>query len=194
MESAVSRKDRIVASAIEIISESGLEALSTKTLAMKGNMSESLLYKYFGGLEEVLIAVVEQFVQFDERIAATIDSRKSSYVGKLKEYFDTYATYYGNYMEITALVLNYENLLHNYSVREMIAGSITIKRDTVKRLIGEAIKAGEISDYFEPEELTNMLLGTMNSLLLDRRVTYHERALKDEMSELMTKMLNSVTK
>ncbi len=194
MESAVSRKDRIVSSAIEIISESGLDALSTKTLAMKGNMSESLLYKYFGGLEEVLIAVVEQFVQFDERIAATIDARKSSYVDKLKEYLDTYATYYGNYVEITALVLNYENLLHIYSVREMVAGSITIKRETVKKLVKQAIEAGEITDYFTPEEFADILLGTMNALLLDRRVTYHERGLKEEMSELLTKMLKGVIK
>ena len=39
----VNRKDRIVASAIEIISESGLASLTTKTLAMNENMSESLL-------------------------------------------------------------------------------------------------------------------------------------------------------
>ena len=45
----VNRKDRIIASAIEIISESGLSSLNTKTLAMKENMSESLLYRYFGG-------------------------------------------------------------------------------------------------------------------------------------------------
>ena len=51
----VNRKDRIIASAIEIISESGLASLTTKTLAMKENMSESLLYRYFGGIEEVLV-------------------------------------------------------------------------------------------------------------------------------------------
>ena len=38
----VNRKDRIIASAIEIISEAGLSSLNTKTLAMKENMSESL--------------------------------------------------------------------------------------------------------------------------------------------------------
>lgn len=54
-DSFVSRKDRIISSAIEIISESGLSALTTKNLALKENMSETLLYKYFGGINEVLI-------------------------------------------------------------------------------------------------------------------------------------------
>ena len=53
-DSFVSRKDRIIASAIEIISESGLSALTTKNLALKENMSEALMYKYFGGIDEVL--------------------------------------------------------------------------------------------------------------------------------------------
>ena len=54
-DSFVSRKDRIIASAIEIISESGLSALTTKNLALKENMSEALMYKYFGGIDEVLV-------------------------------------------------------------------------------------------------------------------------------------------
>ena len=60
-DSFVSRKDRIISSAIEIISESGLSALTTKNLALKENMSETLLYKYFGGINEVLIEVVETY-------------------------------------------------------------------------------------------------------------------------------------
>ena len=58
-DSFVSRKDRIIASAIEIISESGLSALTTKNLALKENMSEALMYKYFGGIDEVLVEVVD---------------------------------------------------------------------------------------------------------------------------------------
>jgi len=47
-ESFVSRKDRIIASAIEIISESGLSALTTNNLASRENIAEETLYKYFG--------------------------------------------------------------------------------------------------------------------------------------------------
>ncbi len=108
MESFVSKKDRIVASAIEIISESGIELLTVKTLAAKENMSEALLYNYFGSINEVLIEVVEQFVQFDKRIKETVESKRISNIEKLRDYFDTYITYYGNYPEITALVLNYD--------------------------------------------------------------------------------------
>jgi AcrR family transcriptional regulator len=82
-DSFVSRKDRIISSAIEIISESGLSALTTKNLALKENMSETLLYKYFGGINEVLIEVVETYSKFDKSIRQTVLAKDASYVEKL---------------------------------------------------------------------------------------------------------------
>ena len=84
-ESFVSRKDRIIASAIEIISESGLSSLSPKTLALKENMSESLLYRYFGGIDEVLTEVVEDYAKFDVGIRQTVKARGRSQM--IKDYF-----------------------------------------------------------------------------------------------------------
>lgn len=49
-ENYVSRRDKIVASAVELIGDLGLNALTTKNLARKENISETLIYKYFGVL------------------------------------------------------------------------------------------------------------------------------------------------
>lgn len=192
MESFVSRRDHIIASAIDIISESGIEALSTKMLAMKENMSESSLYKYFGGIDEVLVEVVDQFVQFDNRIKNTVEAKDISNIDKMKEYFDTYATYYSNYTEITALLLNYESLLHHYNVREKIAGTISLKNETIEGLVKKAIEEGELVDYYEPKELTMLLFGIVYSVILNRRVIYHEKRMKDELNDLLGKTLDGL--
>ena len=111
-DSFVSRKDRIIASAIEIISESGLSALTTKNLALKENMSEALMYKYFGGIDEVLVEVVETYSKFDKGIRQTVQAKDATYVEKLIDYLEAYATYYDNYYAISTLMLQYEELLH----------------------------------------------------------------------------------
>ncbi|MBD8973507.1 MAG: TetR family transcriptional regulator, partial [Clostridiales bacterium] len=85
----VNRKDRIIASAIEIISEAGLSSLNTKSLAMKENMSESLLYRYFGGIEEVLVEVIETYTKFDKSMLATIDAKNISHFDKVLELLRT---------------------------------------------------------------------------------------------------------
>ena len=86
--SFISRKDKIIVAAIEIISESGLAALSTRSLAAKENMSESLIYKYFGGLNEVLVGVVSFFVKFDRSIMDTISAKSTKTTSKIRDFFD----------------------------------------------------------------------------------------------------------
>ena len=120
-DSFVSRKHRIIASAIEIISESGLSALTTKNLALKENMSEALMYKYFGGIDEVLVEVVETYSKFDKGIRQTVQAKDATYVEKLIDYLEAYATYYDNYYAISTLMLQYEELLHIVETRERIA-------------------------------------------------------------------------
>ena len=193
-DSFISRKDRIIASAIEIICESGLTSLSTKTLAMKENMSEALIYKYFGGINEVLIEVVEYFVRFDKVIIKTVQGKDVSNVEKIHEFFETYAIYYDNYMEIASIVLNYEELLHNVGTREIISTCIEERNRFLLQLIGDAIEAGEINQTFTAMELKCILMGIIRCQLMDRRTTYHSETLKSEVMESVDKILMLVKK
>lgn len=166
----VNRKDRIIASALEIISEAGLASLTTKTLAMKENMSESLLYRYFGGIEEVLVEVVDNFTKFDNSIIATIEAKDISHLDKILELLKTFSTYYSGYKEIAAVVLNYEEFLHNVNTREAIATCITVRTNFIRKEIEAAIREREIVDIFTPEELADIFMGSLDRDLLNRRI------------------------
>lgn len=184
----VNRKDRIVASAIEIISEAGLESLTTKSLAMKENMSESLLYRYFGGIDEVLVEVVDTFTKFDESMIATIEAKDISHFDKALSFLNTLGTYYSGYTEISSIVLNYEGLLHNVNTRDAIAECI-IKRTTfIRKELKAAMDEGEIIDTFTPEELSNILLGASSRALLNRRIEIDRRKHDAVASSMLTKI------
>lgn len=168
----VNRKDRIIASAIEIISEAGLSSLNTKSLAMKENMSESLLYRYFGGIEEVLVEVIETYTKFDKSMLATIDAKNISHFDKVLELLRTLGTYYAGYQEMSAIVLNYEELLHNVNTREAIAHCIKMRTEFVRQHLKAAMEEGEIRNDFSPEELSNIFMGSLSRDLLNRRIEY----------------------
>ena len=178
----INRKDRIIASAIEIISEAGLASLTTKTLAMKENMSESLLYRYFGGIEEVLVEVVETFTKFDKEIIATIEGKNISHFDKVVEFVSTLATNYTGYKEMAAVALNYEGFLHNVNTREMMADCLMRRKGFIIQEIAKAIDEGEIIDLFTAEELCDMILGTLNRDLLNRRLAIDSKS-HEQMSE-----------
>ncbi len=193
-DSFISRKDRIIASAIEIISDSGLSALTTRNLALKENMSEALLYKYFGGINEVLIEVVDYYSQFDNGIRQTVKSKEGSYMQKLWDYLEAYATYYDNYYAISTLMLQYEELLHNIDTREKIAWCITERLNFLEDIFSGAIKEKEIVDRFTPKELANNITGVVMAYILSRRITYHKKSFKQEFMDYISKWTEMLKK
>lgn len=179
----VSRRDRIIASAIEIVSDFGLASLTTRNLAIKENMSEALMYKYFTGIDEVLVEVVEHYVKFDKGIRKTIKTKKSSYIEKLRTYLENYATYYDNYYAISTIMLQYEELLHNAGTRERIAWCITERLNFLEELFDGAINNKEIVDVLSPKELANNIMGITMSHILSRRIMNHKKSFKQEYME-----------
>ena len=187
--SFINRKDRIIASAIEIISEAGLASLSTKTLAMKENMSESLLYRYFGGIEEVLVEVVNTFTKFDKVLIATIEAKDITHLEKVIEFLSTLGTYYDGYKELGAIVLNYEDFLHNVNTRETIAGCIQMRTDFVRRELKASMEEGEIINTFTPEELSDIFFGSLVRDLLNRRIQYDKKTHDEFTKTILDKLV-----
>ena len=190
VESFVSRKDRIIASAIEIISESGLSALTTHNLAIKENMSDGLLYKYFAGIDEVLVEVVDYYFRFDDSLRQTIDSKDEKYTQKLYDYLEAYVTYYDNYYALSTLMLQYEELLHNIYTREKVSKYVTDRIQFLEKLFMGAIQGGEIIDTLTPEELANNMTGLLMAHILNRRIIYNNRSFKNEIMNNFSKWMS----
>lgn len=184
-DSYISNRDKIVASAIELIGDLGLHALTPKNLARKQNISDTLIYKYFGGIEEVLIAVVNEYAAFDINIQRTVDHLDGSYIDKIRYYADTYATYYDNYIGMGAIMLHYEELLHMSETREIISECMLKRNDFVCSLFQGAIENKEIRPVFTPKELTLVFNGLFTEGLLERRNQYSRKSFRVEMKEMI---------
>ena len=184
-DSYISNRDKIVASAIELIGDLGLHALTPKNLARKQNISDTLIYKYFGGIDEVLIAVVNEYAAFDITIQRTVDHLDGSYIDKIRYYADTYATYYDNYIGMGAIMLHYEELLHMSETREIISECMLKRNDFVCSLFQGAIENKEIRPVFTPKELTLVFNGLFTEGLLERRNQYSRKSFRVEMKEMI---------
>lgn len=184
-DSYISNRDKIVASAIELIGDLGLHALTPKNLARKQNISDTLIYKYFCGIDEVLIAVVNEYAAFDINIQRTVDHLDGSYIDKIRYYADTYATYYDNYIGMGAIMLHYEELLHMSETREIISECMLKRNDFVCSLFQGAIENKEIRPVFTPKELTLVFNGLFTEGLLERRNQYSRKSFRVEMKEMI---------
>lgn len=187
-ESYISRRDRIVASAIELIGDSGLQALTTKNLARRENISEALIYKYFGGIDDVLVDIVKEYVNWDASIQITVSKMEGTYLEKIRYYADTYATYYDNYIGMAAIMLQYEELLHVVETRDIISTCILNRNDFVCNLYQNALDNKEIRPVFTAKELTLIFNGIMSEVLLERRTKYSKKSIRIEVKEIISRL------
>ena len=73
-EDFISVQDRIISSAIDLISEAGLGSLSFDNISMRINLSGAMIYKYYSDTNELLVDVVKTYFKFDHGIFRTISS------------------------------------------------------------------------------------------------------------------------
>lgn len=193
-ESFVSTRDRIIATAIDIISDSGLGQLNTKTVSQKANISEPLLYKFYGDMDELLVDVLNYYFKFDEQIRKTYLAREGSFIDKIKSYFENYAIYYDNYPALANVFLHYEEFLHNPAVREILITGVMKRKMFLKGLIQSACESDEIKEGNDPEMLADTLMGFIIISSMKRRLEIQNNAIRKDISAFINKIFDDIAK
>lgn len=184
------RRDSIILAAIDIISERGVHGLLTKEIATKQGISESLLYKHFKSIDEVLIAVIEYFSRFDSMIINTVLKRDISCKEKILEYTKSFVELYESYPSLAAIILNYETLMHYNHTSQMIIDIIKKRSDFIKRVVETGHNTGEFESYYTPQELTDIIKGTIRTMILRWKMSGYDYPLKENMLVTIKKVLD----
>lgn len=184
------RRDSIILAAIDIISENGIQGLSTKEIAARQGISESLLYKHFISLDEVLIAVIKYFSQFDTMIINTVLKRDISSKEKILEYIKSFIELYESYPALAAITLNYETLMHYTHTSNMIIEIIKKRTGFIAGAVKHGQDAGEVDNYYAPQELTDIIKGVIRTMILRWKMSGYDFQLKESMLVTIRKILD----
>lgn len=184
------RKDRIILSAIDIINESGIQGLSTKALAKKEQMAESLLYKYFKSINDVVVDVIKYFAKYDVSIMNTIRKREVNNRDKIRGLVEVYAEYYDNYPAITGVLQNYETLYHEERTKNLIVNITSARFSFLVILIESGQEKGEISSKFTSEEMASIIIGLFEIVIQQWRMSDFSFRLKPRIVIPIEKILN----
>ena len=186
------RKDNIILAAIEIISEDGIHGLSTKKIAARQGISESLLYKHFNSIDDVLVAVVKSFSRYDMMIINTVRKRDITYKEKIIAYIGPIVELYQNYPPLASIMLNYETLLNYRHTRQLIKGIINTRKGFVKSVIEKAQAEGEMNNNLTSQELADIINGVISDMVLRWKISGYVFNLKEDVLATIGKVLDLV--
>lgn len=190
MKYFISRKDRIVLSAIDIINELGIQGLSTKEIAQRQGINESALYRHFKNKEAIIKGVLDYFSQFNESIYNTLNEKKKPVIRKrLLITWTLILNNYESYPAISSILFLYENISRDPEAREQIEGIFNKCLNNMINIIAECQINNEMSDTFTPKELAQILFGYCNKVILDWRISKFSYTFKTDAAATLEKLL-----
>lgn len=192
-QSLLHRKESIIISTVETLNQVGLQNLSTKLIAKCEGVSEGTLFRHFKNKSEIMIAVIDHFSKFDNAIIETINNKRLSPIEAIKNFVNSYAEYYSNYPEITAVVQAYDSLMADCALNEKIRLIINKRSDFLVKTIEEGQENGTIKPEIKSEILETLITGGIREICLKWRMENFQFSLKDKVLEMLDTLLEAFT-
>jgi len=168
--SMLNRKERLILTSIEIIDELGFQKLTTREIAKRQDISEATLFRHYKNKNELLIAVLDYFIQFDEDILQSTSLHELDPIKALNYYIASYAEYYENYPAITAILNLLDVLRYEAALADKVKAIQTSRTTMLQQLVENAQKTGEISKQADSEMIAVMISGFIKEICFNWRL------------------------
>lgn len=185
------RKESLILTAVDVIQELGIQGLTTREIAKRQKVSEATIFRHYKNKNELLLAVLDYYIQFDADILQSIRLADREPLDAIRFFVMEHAEYYNNYPAITAITQIYDVLRHEKD----LAGKITDIRDNrtevLKGLIETAQNAGKINKDYDSLMLAVMVLGFVREACLNWRIDNYSYSLRDKIQASLDSFLEA---
>jgi AcrR family transcriptional regulator len=185
------RKEKLIFTAIDVLNEFGVQGLSTKEIAKRQGISEAAIFKHFRTKNELVLAILNHYAQYDPDIITSSRARKADPLEAILYFIRAYAEYYENYPAITVITQAYDVLAGNREFAGMVRDIYHTRLDLIIELASEAKNQGRLIPEADPEKIALMVLGTFNYICLKWRLEKFAFPLKDYALDTLKMLLNS---
>ncbi len=189
---AKQRKEYIVLQAVTLISEKGINHVSTKEIAKRLNISEGLIFKLFPRKSDIILAVLEHLSIYDKDMYITALDKNENAYDAICFYINSFMIYYENYPEITAVNMAYDSLRGD-PILEQKASSIFQNRIYyLSQLLDKARAESETWGTLPSEDFAIMILSTIRGMCLKWRLENYGFLLRERTMAAILRILEGL--
>lgn len=194
MSDWIHRKQRIVFTAIEVMNELGVQALSTKKVALYQNISESTVFKHYENKNCLMKAVLDFYCQYDADLMASVRLKELTGLEGIKYLLGTMAIYYENYPAITAIAQGLDEMRYIEALRDDVDRIISDRLNFLTEMVTTAQVRGEIDKNFKPEAVAGAFAGMLNYAVRKWSIDHFASSLSELFEELVECLLRGIQK
>lgn len=191
--SLLHRREAIILTSIEVINEFGIQGLSTREVARREGISEGTIFKHFRTKNDLMLAILDHYSQYDSDIIATIKLKNLKPLEAITFLINAYAEYYQNYPQITAISQAYDVLSCDPKLTSKVKEIFLNRSDNMRDLIIEAQKSGDIPQGIDSEMLSHVIWGSLRAVCLKWRLCGYAFPLQEYILSTLEMILNAFT-
>jgi AcrR family transcriptional regulator len=185
------RKDRLIITTIEIIDDLGIQGLTTKEIAKREGVSEATLFRHYKSKNDLLIAVLDYFTQFDTDIYQSTQLKGLKPKEAITFLVSSTVEYYENYPAITAIMMVMDVLRYELDLSDRVIKIVNNHNEYIKRLVEEAQHSGELHSDMNSEYLSEQIIGLCREICLNWRIKSKQFSLKERTLSSLKMLLDA---
>jgi len=187
----LNRKESIILTAVEIVSELGIQGLTTREIAARQGISEGTIFRHFKNKSEIFLSMLDHFSQFDMDIMDSLRIKKLQFRDAIRYYVTSYVEYYQHYPEISCIAYTYDGLMNEAVLQEKVKNVFDSRFNFIKQLINEGKKTGEVPVSVDSEGLASIIDGSFRIVLLQWRMNHYKFPLKERVLSIIDMILEA---
>lgn len=158
------RKESIIITAIELLSEAGINGMTTKEIAKRQNISEPAIYRHFNGKKEIIKEIFRRYSIYDEVIKNTIIDNGMGGKEAIMYFCRAYAEYYQNYPEITTVMFSFDTFKYDEEADEEMKNIVKNRYNLLFGFVSKAIETKEFSVDKDAQVVTDSIFSVLWSI------------------------------
>ena len=184
------RQLEIIEAAGKILTEKGINGLTTKKLAQEMNFSESALYRHFTSKEEIIVCMLNYLaLNMDQH---SIELENKNPIEQLKNFFQNQFRFFESQPYFVIAVFSEGLLEESEKINHAIKNLMNKRMQLLKPIIQIGQEKGAITNDLDSDELIHILMGSVRLFMLKWRMSKFEFDIQTEGNKMLTSILKLI--
>ena len=186
------RQLEIITAAGEILSESGINGLTTKNLAAKMGFAESALYRHFKNKEDIIITMLNYLAaDMDMRFKNCLTDIEGAEL-QLKELFNNQFEFFKKNPHFLVAIFSDGLLEESKVINDAIMQIMAVKRKYLLQIIKKGQEEGVFKNILSVDDMVHIVMGSFRLHMLQWRMAAFSFDVKLKGNKLMTSILTLI--
>lgn len=179
------RQDEIVGTALRLISETGIQELTMKKIAVAIGITEPALYRHFTSKSQILSAVVDTMVATRSELLKASAAGGQDIESILVSFFIGHARLFTREPAMTVILFSEDLFRNDAELSERVAMIIADTKAQIEAALAGGVRSGALRPDLDLTTATLLLVGGFRQLVSSWRLAAYKFSLEEHTARLV---------